>query len=156
MGPCPARYLKVREMGGAPRNLAPKNHLLVWIVKTSACQCTDGHLTCRAFSEGQQIIVECRPPSGALPLSPIRCPPGAIRSPGGEGPRVAGDVTTARRGRNRSHRCNWVTGEGPEGTASCRARTENPPKVQLGARRLAVSPGPHDLSRELCPLEPRG
>ena len=26
-------YNSVREMGGAPRNPAPRNHLLVWIVK---------------------------------------------------------------------------------------------------------------------------
>ena len=28
-------------MGGAPRNPAPTNHLLVWIVKPSGCHCTD-------------------------------------------------------------------------------------------------------------------
>ena len=31
------------------------NHLLVWIVKTSGCHCTDGHLTGRVFTEDQQI-----------------------------------------------------------------------------------------------------
>ena len=31
----------IREMGGAPRNPAPRNHLLVWIVKPSGCHCTD-------------------------------------------------------------------------------------------------------------------
>ena len=31
----------LREMGGAPRNLAPGNHFLVWIVKPSGCHCTD-------------------------------------------------------------------------------------------------------------------
>ena len=30
-----------REMGGAPRNPAPRNHFLVWIVKPSGCHCTD-------------------------------------------------------------------------------------------------------------------
>ena len=28
-------------MGGAPRNPAPRNHFLVWIVKPSGCLCTD-------------------------------------------------------------------------------------------------------------------
>ena len=32
-------------MGGAPRNPAPRNHLLVWVVKPSGCHCT------AAFSE---------------------------------------------------------------------------------------------------------
>ena len=41
----------VREMAGAPRNLAPRNHRLVWIVKPSGCHCTDGHLTSRVFTE---------------------------------------------------------------------------------------------------------
>ena len=31
----------IREMGGAPRNPAPRNHLLVRIVKPSGCHCTD-------------------------------------------------------------------------------------------------------------------
>ena len=43
------------EMGGAPRNPAPRNHLFVWIVKPSGCHCTDGHLTSRVFTEDQQI-----------------------------------------------------------------------------------------------------
>ena len=30
-----------REMGGAPRNPAPRNHFLVQIVKPSGCHCTD-------------------------------------------------------------------------------------------------------------------
>ena len=29
-----------RELGGAPRNLAPRNHLWVSIVKPSGCRCT--------------------------------------------------------------------------------------------------------------------
>ena len=45
----------VREMGGAPRNPAPRNHLSVWIVKPSGCHCTDGHLTMKVFTEDQQI-----------------------------------------------------------------------------------------------------
>ena len=47
----PARTPSAREMGGAPRNLAPRNHLLMWIVKQSGCHCTDGHLTIRVFPE---------------------------------------------------------------------------------------------------------
>ena len=31
----------LREMGGAPRNPAPRNRLLVWIVKPPGCRCTD-------------------------------------------------------------------------------------------------------------------
>ena len=30
----------VREMGGAPRNLAPRSRFLVWIVEPSGCHCT--------------------------------------------------------------------------------------------------------------------
>ena len=59
----------VREMGGAPRNLSPRNHFLVWIVKSSGCHCTDGHLTSRV-SLRIQHFVECRPPLGALPQCP--------------------------------------------------------------------------------------
>ena len=52
----------MKEMGGAPRNPAPRNHFFVWIVKPSGCHCTD------AFG-GTKPIVECRPLLGALPLS---------------------------------------------------------------------------------------
>ena len=31
----------IREMGGASRNPAPRNHFLVWIVQPSGCLCTD-------------------------------------------------------------------------------------------------------------------
>ena len=41
----------LREMAGAPRNLALRNHLLVRIVKPSGCHCTDGHLTKKVFTE---------------------------------------------------------------------------------------------------------
>ena len=39
----------IREMGGAPRNPAPRKHSLAWIVKSSGCHCTDafGGRTCR-------------------------------------------------------------------------------------------------------------
>ena len=63
----------IREMGCAPRNPAPRNHFLVWIVKPSGCHCTDGHLTSRAFTEDPNRIVECRPPLGAPPLSLTCC-----------------------------------------------------------------------------------
>ena len=52
------------EMEGAPRNPAPRSHLLVRIVKQSGCHCTDGYLT-----GGLKHIVECRP-RFLLPLSP--------------------------------------------------------------------------------------
>ena len=48
------RRLAVREMGGAPRNPAPRSHFLVWVVQPSGCHCTDGHLTGRAFTKDQQ------------------------------------------------------------------------------------------------------
>ena len=32
---------ELREMGGAPRNPAPRNHCLAWIVKPPGCHCTD-------------------------------------------------------------------------------------------------------------------
>ena len=47
----PSRARPIREMGGAPRNLAPRNHLLAWIVKPSGRHCTDGHLTSRVFTK---------------------------------------------------------------------------------------------------------
>ena len=54
-------YNEIREMGGAPRNPAPRNHFSARIVKPSGCHCTD------AF--GARNIVECRHPLGAHPLS---------------------------------------------------------------------------------------
>ena len=48
-------------MGGAPRNPAPRNHFLLWIVRPLGCHCTD------AF--GGNNLVDCRPLLGALPLS---------------------------------------------------------------------------------------
>ena len=53
---------ELREMGGAPRNPSPRNHFLVWIVKSPGCHCKD------AFG-------------GALPLSPTQR--GAGRAPRG-------------------------------------------------------------------------
>ena len=35
------RTLHLREMGGAPRNPAPRNHFLLGIAKPSGCHCTD-------------------------------------------------------------------------------------------------------------------
>ena len=48
-------------MGGDPRNVAPRNNFLVWILKPSGCHSTD------AF--GGTNILECRPLLGALPAS---------------------------------------------------------------------------------------
>ena len=56
----------LREMGGAPRNPAPRSHFLAQVVKPSGHRCAD------AF--GGTKIVECRPLLGALPLSPICVP----------------------------------------------------------------------------------
>ena len=36
----PAAVPPLREMGGAPRNRAPRNHFSVWTVKPSGCHCT--------------------------------------------------------------------------------------------------------------------
>ena len=55
-------------MGGAPRNPAPRNHFMVWIVKPSGCHCADGHFT-SIVHWGSTNIVACRPPLGALALS---------------------------------------------------------------------------------------
>ena len=44
-------YIYRERERGAPRNPAPRNHSLVWIVKTSGCRCTDGHLTSRVCTE---------------------------------------------------------------------------------------------------------
>ena len=48
-----ATVTRVREMGGAPRNPAPRNHFWVWIVKPSRCHCAEWHLTSRVFTEDQ-------------------------------------------------------------------------------------------------------
>ena len=58
---CEATVAFIREMAGAPRNPAPRNHFSVWIVKPSGCHCTD------ALGGGN--IVECRPLFGTLPLA---------------------------------------------------------------------------------------
>ena len=50
-----AGVMAMREMGGAPRNPAPRNHFLAWIVEPPGCHCTDGHLTSRAFTEDRQM-----------------------------------------------------------------------------------------------------
>ena len=38
-----------------PKNPAPRNHLLVQIVKPSDCHCTDGHLTRIVFPEDRNV-----------------------------------------------------------------------------------------------------
>ena len=56
------RRLTVREMGGAPRNLAPRNHFSVRIVRPSGCHCTDRHLTSGVFTEDLKISKVPTPP----------------------------------------------------------------------------------------------
>ena len=51
----PRRAASLREMGGAPRNPAPRSHFLVRIVKPSGCHCTDGHLRSRVSTEDRKI-----------------------------------------------------------------------------------------------------
>ena len=58
----------IREMGGAPRNQAPRNHLLVRIVKPSGCHCTDGHLT---SSVSLRTRICCRLPTPLRSTSPL-------------------------------------------------------------------------------------
>ena len=54
---CDGQRIKIsREMGGAPRNLAPRSHFLAWTVKPSGCHCTDGHLTGRVFTEEEKQL----------------------------------------------------------------------------------------------------
>ena len=55
-------------MGGVPRNPAPGNHFLAWIVKPSGCHCTDAfggktyrgvptpHRSTSPFSEGRPVL----------------------------------------------------------------------------------------------------
>ena len=57
----------IREMGGAPRNPAPRNHLLVWIVKSPGCHCTD------AFG-GKQYRRVPTPLRSTSPLNDPTCP----------------------------------------------------------------------------------
>ena len=52
-------------MGGAPRNLAPRNHFLVRIVKPSGCHCTD------AFGGNKYRRVPT-PPGSTSPFSDSR------------------------------------------------------------------------------------
>ena len=49
---------RLREMGGAPRNPAPRNRFCVWIVKPSGCHCTDGPLTSSVFTDVVGLLVE--------------------------------------------------------------------------------------------------
>ena len=50
--------------------LPGEQRFLALIVKPSSCHCADGHSTRRSFRRGSKDVVECRPPSGALPPSP--------------------------------------------------------------------------------------
>ena len=53
-------------MGGAPRNPAPRNHFLVWLVKPSGCHCTDASAGGNKY---RRVPTPLRPLLGALPLS---------------------------------------------------------------------------------------
>ena len=54
-------------MGGAPRNLVPRSHFLLRIVKPSGRRRTDGVLDKQSFHGGLTNVVECRPPLGTFP-----------------------------------------------------------------------------------------
>ena len=64
----------LREMGGAPRNPAPRNHFWgVWIVKPLGWHCTDGHLTSRDFtSPFSEPWEDATPRDPSHPLRPTR------------------------------------------------------------------------------------
>ena len=57
----------VREMGGAPRNPAPRNHFLVWIVKPSGCHCADA-FDGKAY---RRVPLPLRSPSPFSELRPV-------------------------------------------------------------------------------------
>ena len=67
----------IREMGGAPRNPAPRNHFFVRIVKPAGCHCTD------AFGEKKYRRV----PTPLRSTSPFS--DGSARDGRGEGQRAA-------------------------------------------------------------------
>ena len=53
-------HLDIGEMGCAPRNLAPRNHFLVRIVKPSGCHCQDA-------SDGNNFCEVPTPPRSTSP-----------------------------------------------------------------------------------------
>ena len=59
----------VREMGGAPRNLAPRNHFLGVDCQIIRLPLHSWALDKQSFHSGSKHIVECRPHLGAFPLS---------------------------------------------------------------------------------------
>ena len=61
-------------MGGVPRNPAPRNHFLAWIVRPSGCHPLHRlALDTQSFHSGLTNIVECRPPlRSASPFSDRR------------------------------------------------------------------------------------
>ena len=67
----PVLQQRTREMGGAPRNPAPRNHFLVWIVKSPGCHCRD--------ALGGKEYRRVPTPLRALPLSLSEAPTGAAR-----------------------------------------------------------------------------
>ena len=64
--------MEKREMGGAPRNPAPRNRSSVWVCQTIRPPLHKWALEKQSFHWGLKHIVECRPPLGAIPLSPRR------------------------------------------------------------------------------------
>ena len=92
----------LREMGGAPRNPAPRNHFLVWIVKSPGCHCTD------AFG-GKKYRRVPTPPRSTFPFSDFPLGGSGQRSDSA-GPRRVG----LRGRRTRWGRCSASLG-GPKG-----------------------------------------
>ena len=127
---CPAHPVGggIREMGGAPRNPAPRNHFLVWIVKPSGWHCTDGHLTSRVFTEESKISYRVPTPlrstspfsEGGRSLQPRR-----RGDPGGGEPRHG-----ATRGQHRRRRGAAGRGEG----RGCEVSWAGPEPSRLSAR----------------------
>ena len=64
--------------GGAPRNPAPRSHLVARSVKPSGCRCTDGHLTSRVVHRGSKDFAECRTPRRST-FSPSPMASGSLR-----------------------------------------------------------------------------
>ena len=74
----------IREMGAAPRNPAPGNHFLVWIVKPSGCHCADasGGKECRRVP----TPLRSTPPFSDQPMRPQACTNRRKPSAGGGDP----------------------------------------------------------------------
>ena len=81
----------IREMGGAPRNPAPRNHLLVWIVKPSGCHCTD-------VLDGKEYRRVPTPLRSTSPFSDYSGHRTAARAQGGRADGAPGMFCTYRQG----------------------------------------------------------